>query len=102
MKKLAMICTILTVAFMIAVAIAMPAVAEEEPVTAVVIGSAEVENGLWKVDCLLDDGNVWAFLADCDEWERGDLARLFFDGDEIADVEWIGYFDLETLADFLL
>ena len=101
MKKLAMICTILTIAFMIAVAIAMPAVAETEPVTAVILGSEEVENGLWKVDCLVNDGNVWSFLADCDEWEQGEIARLFFDEDEITDVEWLGYFDLGTLVDCL-
>jgi len=99
MKKFAMICTIITVALMIACACAMPAAAEGGRF-AVVIGT-EQEGILWRVDCLADDGDLWAFLADRDEWAVGDVVLLTLENDEVIEVYMMGYLELPAVIHYM-
>ena len=111
MKKLAMICTIITIAVMIATACALPATAETADtyeLDAIVIGWDETAEGLRAVDCLAEDGNIWTFYDDAEEWDAGDRLILImhpctadpFD-DEIIDVIWTEYLEPAEMGQFL-
>lgn len=114
MKKLAMICTILTVAIMIAIAFAMPAVAENLPedfheLDAIVIGWERIgDTDLRVIECLAEDGNVWSFYDDQEEWDVGDTLTLIMwecteleEDDEVIDIIWTGYMEPDEMAHFL-
>lgn len=73
--KIAMIATLIATLIIVSTAFALPASAEE--VHSVVIGTEyEEAEELWRIDCIAEDGNIWAFLADgaWGDWRRGNSA----------------------------
>ncbi len=98
--KTAMIATLIATLIIVSTAFTIPASAEE--VHSVVIGSEyEEAEELWRIDCIAEDGNIWAFLAD-GAWEIGDVVILLMDDEEVHDVMWIGYLELDELVAYLL
>lgn len=71
------------------------------PLLTVVLGSERVEDfDLWEVECMDQFGRVWAFFADCYEWEEGDLCNLLMwavgeteTSHEIIEVYYVGHLE---------
>lgn len=112
--KTIIIATIITAVIMISTAFALPAVAEELPedfyeLNAIVIGWEQIgDTDLRVIDCLAEDGNIWSFYDDEEEWEIGDVAILLMwecteaeEDDEVIDVIWVDYLESDQMARFL-
>jgi len=92
--KTTIIAVIVTCLIIVACSFTIPACAESVDMPTIVVGSHWVEDDFYEVFCYASDGNIWAFLADCNEWERGDLAILTIEDGEVTGVFWDGYIEL--------
>jgi len=103
--KVIIAATIVTIIIMLSCAYAIPATAEVGdrgefyPRLTVVVETEQIEDSnSWIIYCQDKDGNVWAFFADVNKWDRGDIANLLMwnmgkreEEDEIIEVYWEGY-----------
>jgi hypothetical protein len=101
--KTAIIATIVTALLICSCAYALPAHAEDiRGLSAIVVSCGDAEDpALYVVDCLAEDGNIWSFYSDVDEWEAGDLLILYMADDEVVDVLWTGFLESDEMETFL-
>ena len=112
--KIITIATIITIIAMIATAYAMPATAETLPedfyeLDAIVIGWERIgDTNLRVIECLAEDGNVWSFYDDANEWHIGDRLILVMwectedeEDDEVVDVIWTEFLEADEMFRFL-
>ena len=103
--KIASVAAIITICIIVLCGLAT-ATAETLPedsytLITVVINCEPIDDSLYIVDCITDDGNVWSFYDDIEEWHKGDIAILTMrrisevqEEDEVIDAEWFGYTNL--------
>ncbi len=103
--KVVIIATIITVILILSCAYALPIQAEAEarpefyPKLTIVV-SVTQEDGLWIIECMDKNGDIWAFYDDEESWAIGDIANLLMmtvsnniEEDEIIEVYWEGYIE---------
>lgn len=104
--RIVAIATALTIAIMLSCAYAMPAGAEELYPKLAVVVSTEEAGGIYCINCLDKDGNVWSFYDDDPSLEEGDILALLMErvdeipeDDHIVGYEWEGY--TEEIDEFI-
>ena len=103
LTKIATFATLATIVVLIACSCLVPAMAEDIcGLSAIVVSCGDAEDpALCVVDCLAEDGNIWSFYSDVDEWEAGDLLILYMADDEVVDVMWTGFLESDEMETFL-
>lgn len=104
--KICIIAVIITCLILISTAFALPVQAEAAPVTSenyygklvVVIDSVQVETSIWNVSCQDKNGDIWEFLNDNGDLQRGDILTLLMfrindneEDDECMEYMWEGH-----------
>lgn len=101
MKKL--IALTLTLILSLTLTAACAASDECFDVRGVVTAWEDVGEGVREFTCTTQDGEMWAFYADAEDYSIGSLLRIriWAAGEEIVDVEELGTLTAVGVADFL-
>ena len=100
--------TMIAVVIALALVIAPFASAEMMPedvhcLEAVVVGWEQTEDPAIRIiDCLAEDGNIWAFYDDEGDWAIGDVLYLvIWDESEVVDVIWFDFLEPVEMAIYM-
>ena len=103
MKKV--MCGILAIIAVLCITISAYAEGEMYSHLTIVVDKEQTDENMWLIYCEDKSGDIWAFYADEDEWEPGDICNLLIkcteEDEEIIEVYWEGYIENLDLFFFL-
>ena len=112
MKKITIHTIITVIAIMLILSCTYSHVATAEdlpefyPKLTVVVGTTQIDDCLWTIDCLDYNDNIWSFYDEEGTWTKGDIANLLMwnidereEEHEIVEVYWTGY--TENITEWL-